>query len=101
MRNTVSLLIVPVLLAACAWLSRASSTAGGLGEPTPTPSVESIPNPAHTPTLQTSPGSRYAYQVFGVPGVTSPPICDFKKPFDIALLGERIRTLVEEKRANL
>ena len=25
----------------------------------------------------------------------------FKKPFDVALLGERIRTLVEEKRANL
>jgi len=25
----------------------------------------------------------------------------FKKPFDVALLGERIRTLVEEKRANM
>jgi hypothetical protein len=25
----------------------------------------------------------------------------FKKPFDVALLAERIRTLVEEKRANL
>ena len=25
----------------------------------------------------------------------------FKKPFDVALLGERIRTLVEEKRENL
>ena len=25
----------------------------------------------------------------------------FKKPFDVALLGERIRTVVEEKRANL
>jgi two-component system, OmpR family, response regulator RpaA len=25
----------------------------------------------------------------------------FKKPFDVALLGERIRTIVEEKRANL
>jgi hypothetical protein len=25
----------------------------------------------------------------------------FKKPFDVALLGERIRTLVEEKRDNL
>jgi DNA-binding response OmpR family regulator len=24
----------------------------------------------------------------------------FKKPFDVALLGERIRTLVEEKREN-
>ena len=25
----------------------------------------------------------------------------FKKPFDVALLGERITTLVDEKRANL
>jgi len=25
----------------------------------------------------------------------------FKKPFDIALLGERIRTMVEEKRENM
>src|SRR5206468_4611463 len=25
----------------------------------------------------------------------------FKKPFDVALLGERIRTVVEEKRANM
>jgi hypothetical protein len=25
----------------------------------------------------------------------------FKKPFDVALLAERIRTLVEEKRASL
>ena len=25
----------------------------------------------------------------------------FKKPFDVALLGERIQTVVEEKRANM
>ena len=68
--------------------SEALQIANNLRRNPPTKRPSSSPWPAKTkPTPKASP--------------TTASTKSFKKPFDVALLGERIRTLVEEKRANL
>ncbi len=56
-------------------------------------------NPAYEQTLIIAPASE---DEANPEGLTAYGFNEaFKKPFDVALLGERIRTLVDEKRANL